>query len=516
MRVGILALALLAAAVPAAGAQETVLHLDFDPPHLPVEEEGTGRLVEGREGSKALLVEKTEPEGMTARRVELPAERLAGRLITLSARLRAEGVSPPPKPWLGVKVMLVLRVGDGTEHPQVDLAHGTYGWVEASRAIRMRSDLRAAELVLGLQQVTGRVWFDDVRVGIGRRAEGRRRERRFTGHQVPRLRGVMYGTETSEKDIRDLAEWGANHIRLQINWTPMKQAEEWAADLDRYDEWLERALPEIDRGIDLCEKYGLLVNLDLHTPPGGRSEGGVCRMFTDEAARDKLVEVWQRLARRYRGRKAVWAYDLMNEPVEPPAGADGVSWADLFVRTTRAIRRIDPGKPVIYEPGPWGGPDGFDQVGPLPIDRVIYSLHMYRPHRFTHQGVRDNPAGVRYPGRVGGQRWDRERLREAIRPAIDFQQTFNVHIYVGEFSAARWAPDGSAHRYLRDCISLFEEYGWDWAYHAYREWHGWSVEHGPDPADTRPVEKDTSRKRLLLKYFGQNRRPAFYRAERAD
>ena len=62
------------------------------------------------------------------------------------------------------------------------------------------------------------------------------------------------------------------------------------------------------------------------------------------------------------------------------------------------------------------------------------------------------------PGKVEGERWDKERLREAMRPAIEFQREFNGHIHVGEFSAIRWAPDGSAFRYLRDCIDLFEEH----------------------------------------------------------
>ena len=26
-------------------------------------------------------------------------------------------------------------------------------------------------------------------------------------------------------------------------------------------------------------------------------------------------------------------------------------------------------------------------------------------------------------------------------------------------------------------ISINEAYGWDWTYHAYREWQGWSVEY---------------------------------------
>ena len=65
-----------------------------------------------------------------------------------------------------------------------------------------------------------------------------------------------------------------------------------------------------------------------------------------------------------------------------------------------------------------------------------------------------------------------------------------------EFSAVAWAP--GADQYLRDCISIFEEYGWDWTYHAFREWPGWSVEHeGPDAHHFVPTA-DTPRKRALV------------------
>ena len=84
---------------------------------------------------------------------------------------------------------------------------------------------------------------------------------------------------------------------------------------------------------------------------------------------------------------------------------------------------------------------------------------------------------------------------------IDFQREFNVHIYVGEFSAVRWTPENSSYRYLRDLIDLFEEYDWDWSYHAFREWDGWSAEHGPDKEDTSRSKTQTDREKLLRSWF---------------
>ena len=57
--------------------------------------------------------------------------------------------------------------------------------------------------------------------------------------------------------------------------------------------------------------------------------------------------------------------------------------------------------------------------------------------------------------------------------------------------------------------NLFEEQGWDWAYHAFREWSGWSVEHTTDRANTQPSKQPTQRQKLLLQWFAKNRKPAW-------
>ena len=88
-----------------------------------------------------------------------------------------------------------------------------------------------------------------------------------------------------------------------------------------------------------------------------------------------------------------------------------------------------------------------------------------------------------------------------MQPVIDFQNKYNVPIYVGEFGVARWAPN--AEKWLEDVISIFEENGWDWTYHAYREYNGWDAEIGSDKNDRTRIG-DTPRRRVLLKYMQQN------------
>ncbi len=505
-----LIVSILVLAVPPPAAEPApVFAADFEKPDALEAWTGTAEIVDGCKGTRSLMIRNTRAAASATVAAAVPADRIAGKLVTIAAAVRAAGVTEPPNHWNGIKVMLVLETGTGRQYPQVPLGTGTFDWTVARHTLRVPREITKATLVLGLERAAGTAWFDEVRVITGRPARGGRRfAKRFTGHDLPRLRGVMHGPRFVAKDLRELAEdWKANQVRWQLNWTPMKKAEQWAADLDRYDAWLAGALADLEKAMDACERHGILMLVDLHCPPGGRAKGGVCRLFTEKRYREKFIAAWDRIARQCRGRQCVYAYDLINEPVEPPPSDAAITWPALATRAIDAIRAVDPGMPVVFEPGPWGTCAGFDTIVPLHRERVIYSFHMYHPHAFTHQGVYGNKRGVAYPGTVNGLRWDKERLREAMAPAIAFQEAFNIQVYVGEFSAIRWAPDHGAYRYLRDCIDLFEEYGWDWSYHAFREWQGWSVEHTTDPENAAPAATPTRREKLLKQWFARNKKP---------
>lgn len=486
----------------------TLLEETFDADRLPA---GWSRLGGGEVtvAGGALRVAQTD-RAMTVATYDLPVERVAGRRLAWRVRVRADGVSEPAETWNGVKVMMVIARGERQNHPAPRARFGTHDWLWYEYLTRVPADATRVTLYLGLQDSSGAVWFDDLTVATGRppwaAPEGFvRPEAPFRGHSLPRGRGFMVGPRYRESDWRDLGEdWNVNLVRWQMNWSPMTDAEEWAADIERYDAWLEEQLAETDQALAAAERYGILVLVDLHTPPGGRREGGHCRLFDEARYQEHFLRIWETIARRYAGRDIIWAYDLVNEPVQTTMQPGLDDWRTLATRAVDVIRAIDPGKPVVVEPTPWGGPDGFDSFAPLARPDIIYSCHMYQPHHFTHQTIHGLPGGLVYPGEVGGAYWDKDRLREALRPAIEFSHDFGVAMYIGEFSAVRWAPDNSAYRYLRDLIEIFEEQGWDWAYHAFREFHGWSAEHSTVQDELRPPVEPTEREQLLRSWFAQN------------
>jgi endoglucanase len=331
------------------------------------------------------------------------------------------------------------------------------------------------------------------------------------GRQRSPVRGANVDQRIDEAGLRVLGqEWNADHIR----WTMMRNEQVGAKnsrDFAAYQKWLDSALERLDKALPLCEKYGLRVVVDLHSPPGGHTTfpgytGSDYELFTDAACQRTFVEVWRQMARRYKNAKAIWAFDLTNEPNEPENARMVANWHDLAERAAKAIRQIDPRRTLIVEPPPNGRPKAFKSFRPIAVSNVLYSVHMYVPVVFTHQGPKAG-KGYRYPGQIEGTMWDKARLEAELQPVVDFQQKYNVPIYVGEFGAIRWAYDGSACRYLKDVIDIFETHQWDWTIHHFRGWHGWSIEHGTDPKDRNFSKTPTDREQLLRFWFAKNKKP---------
>ena len=472
--------------------------------------------VQGR--GTVLRVEVPEGDAGTTAMIRRPLDvgGLAGCRLAFRCLAKAEGVSDPGLSYLGVKCMF-HAVGSSTGPIWVNEnnVHGTFDWRELLFLAVVPPDVQTAELHLGLQGSTGTAYFDRVEVTVWRRPPVRpqpdpQAPPAFRGHALPRLRGCMSPNSFHDEDLRVLGrEWNANHIRWQMTtrWgAAYRYPQDY--DLDLYNAWLDGKLDELELALDACRRYGILAVIDLHSPPGGRTPDRDLVLLHEPEYLKAFIACWEKIARRFKGHAAVWAYDLVNEPVQNrPPGKDGIDYLEAQVLAARAIRAIDPLTPIIIEVDHWCSAEGFKFLEPVDIPRVVYQVHMYWPGQFTHQGIHGHPDGIAYPGVIGGSPVDQAALRRHLAPVREFQLAYNVHIYVGEFSAIRWAPDGSAYRYLRDCIEVFEDYGWDWAYHAFREWDGWSLEHSTDRGDRARRETPGARLQLMIEWFGKNRKP---------
>lgn len=473
------------------------------------------KLFPGAQWRPGNILEVTVPENSSRNHHKvvktIDLSKYRGQLLTFTVQAKAENVSQPPHRWNGIKYMLSYdsaSIGKQWHHPIEQ--YGSFDWKELMFTATIPADVKEGQLWLGLEESSGKVSFRDLKAYAFDNTPSRLRCN-YSGPvmQQPPLRGVMSPDKFRVGDLEVLSDWGANLIRWQFVRAWGKRGTD--RELAEYDHWISDKLNELGTVLTAAEKNGLKVIVDLHSPPGGRRERAAnsdLEMFYDRKYADYFVELWKRIATRFKGHPAIWAYDLVNEPMQSRPSEFGY-W-ELQQEAAKAIRAIDPERPIIVESNNWCQPDAFNYLRPFPLKNIIYQVHVYNPGAYTHQMVHNNwgVAGgtelVSYPGMISGTMYNRERLRKILQPVRDFQLRYGARIYVGEFSAVRWAP--GAAQYLKDCISIFEEYGWDWTYHAFREWSGWSVEHSDDPKITTPVETDTARKKVLLDGFKRNRK----------
>jgi len=301
-----------------------------------------------------------------------------------------------------------------------------------------------------------------------------------------RFRGVSLALELiQDEDLRVLAEeWNANLVRVCLNqfWNQENfLITESNLSRPKVEDFLE-----LDHFLDVCERLGLRVIIDLHQfigyryigPSGVLDKGGDYRLWTDFKFHDYLIHFWKEVARRYADRgEVIYGYDLLNEPheLEQKAGTPS-DWNLLARKITQAIREVDKQHAIIVESIDWASATAFKELKPTGDPNTIYSFHFYRPFAFTHQGKYGQPMGVSYPGTIDGRFYDQATLKENLQ-SLALQTTLRYPDSCGEFSACAWAPSESRCRYLTDLMELFEEYGFDWCVWGYREAESWSLEH---------------------------------------
>jgi len=425
-----------------------------------------------------------------------------GKRVQLEADVKGKDLSKSATSYFNSKLKISYKSGNSKQYPEAKRKTGTYDWWRSGVVTFIPENATDIELTIGLQDVTGSYWVKDLRIVEVPVYNGQP----YTPSTEPLQKTTKFrGIDTAksnwtEKDFADLKAWNVNIIRYQM--VPFKRP---INTRELFSAWIDAELPKLDAFIDLAEKHGMKTVVDLQVGPGtDNSELGSNRMSWDPKDQELLVEVWRKMAAHFKDRKSIYAYDPLNEPREDdfvyvPGG--GVEWQMLVERIVKAIREIDAETPILIEATCWSNPNGFLQLKPVNGKNLVYSPHFYSPHLYTHQGIYDKRPPCKYPGMIGNELWNKDRIKRELEPVIEFQRKHNVPIFVGEFSVVRWAEGGD--QWLKDAIDVFEENGWDWCYHSFREYHGWSLEHEGEPKN--PVASpDNARKRAMLQFFERN------------
>ena len=199
-------------------------------------------------------------------------------------------------------------------------------------------------------------------------------------------------TYITEKDFKQVADWGLNLVRLPVPFFVFGDREPYIGCIEY-----------VDKAFDWAEKYGVQILLDLHTVPGsqnGYDNGGitgVCKWCKNPEEVEFALSVLERLAQRYGNRRGLYGIEVLNEPISwlvyttaPSTGkarnkkeAEGSTYVPMkflkpfYIEAYKHLRRILPEEKTIvfhdgFRLGAWK--DFFKKAG---MKNVVIDTHIY-------------------------------------------------------------------------------------------------------------------------------------------
>lgn len=281
---------------------------------------------------------------------------------------------------------------------------------------------------------------------------------------------------------------------------------------DQYEGIVENDFKMLKEDLDAAYARESKVVLTVLSLPGNRwrqfnNYENDDRIWQDFKYHEQAALFWKDLAVRLKEHPAVVGYNVINEPHPETATGFNNFWTEDYdrwynkVETTPAdlnrlygtivdsIRSVDADTPIILDSGLFATPWAINYLKPIEDNNVLYVFHMYEPYEMTSQN-RKKGFTYTYPGKVkvGNDQkekiFDKTSLKDFLEHVAEWAEKHNIpnnRIIAEEFGINRMV-DG-ADQYIKDLIDIFNDYGWHWAFYAFREdtWDGMDFELGNKP-----------------------------------
>lgn len=311
-------------------------------------------------------------------------------------------------------------------------------------------------------------------------------------------------------------EWFAAAQDLGVSWVRMTYAK-WsgeqrdflAGNLDNYQGLVKADVKKLLQVLDWAHAHQIKVVVVPLSLPGNRwvqqnNRQLDLRLWSDKKYWDAAENFWRDLAGVLKDHPAVYAYNLINEPIpEIRTGLTEhgdpqrfVSWyqqhqhsaRDLptfYARLIKVIRNVDAYTPIMLDAGWYAQPNAFTYWPALSDDNLLYAFHMYEPYEFTNLKNFKDKKGYRYPGNIpfngADQAWNKQRLNDYLEPMLRWAKQYQIptnRIVAGEFGCYR--RNSGCAEYLGDLIDIFNQKQFHWAFYSFREdeWDGFDYEVG--------------------------------------
>jgi glucan 1,3-beta-glucosidase len=301
--------------------------------------------------------------------------------------------------------------------------------------------------------------------------------RRHGKEGMEKIRQAYRTVWITAKDFERVRDLGLNHVRVPF-WYGLLE------DDTKPGKYLETGWKWLDSVVDWSERAGIYCVLDLHGAPGGQSkaehtgESDRNALWNDPPLRKRTADLWTAIAKRYKGRASIAAFDLLNEPMGAPSDEALVA---LNFSLLRAVRKADPTRLVVLEDG-YRGLGKFPRTSPQ-LRGVIYSQHHYP----TMQAKASPEAHTRF-------------FTERFPVFAREQMRYQAPLYIGEWSVIQDASGGGP--MTRRHIKEMEKHGWSWCLWLYKQSNRgpvsqcWGIYRNNRDLDLPDMEKDSVEKIL--------------------
>ena len=259
----------------------------------------------------------------------------------------------------------------------------------------------------------------------------------------------------NEEDLKIIASWGADHVRLPVDYD--------VAEL------MDDGIARIRRAVDMAKHCGLNVMLDLHKAPGysfdaGEQESG---FFENREYQERFLSLWERLAEEFGRDHGNVAFDLLNEITDKdylPV------WKTVSRECITRIRRYAPETIIVIGSYDYNDVRAVKDLD-IPQDGfTAYSFHCYEPHAFTHQGAYWDPRldkEKRVAFKDSGT--TEEMFEELFKSAIAKAEECGADLYCGEYGVIDVVSPEETLEWYKVINRVFERHGISRAAWSYKE-----------------------------------------------
>ena len=277
----------------------------------------------------------------------------------------------------------------------------------------------------------------------------------------------------SEEDIKTIAGWGADHVRLPMDYNIFQEEDGTLREF---------GFSYVDRAIEWCKKYGLNIVLDLHKTQGFIfDDENYIGFFADSELQERFCVLWEEFAKRYGHLTDMAAFELLNEVTDPEFSP---VWNSISTKAIERIRAIAPDIRILLG-SYWN--NSIDALKDLDLphdENVIYNFHCYEPLIFTHQAAgwvkqMNKDYRIGYPGDVkqylkdaadlemaymdhtetAGEKYSAEYFIRRFEAAVKLCEERGTSLYCGEYGVIDIATPEDTLNWYKDINAAFEHFG---------------------------------------------------------